>query len=327
MTFPGENIPSSSTEPLEATLVRKKRGVAVYLLIPVGAVILGAVLENQETISQVMRTAGMVLAIVLLVVWPIPMIRAALRNRRGSNLGTALVARFSKRTPLAPSEEVDLQQTIDDHRILDADRDYQCRVGYLRLLESVVAYGTVGTDEMCLISQAEELCHLDPEFCKQARIDVFRQAYLALVADHDLTEEEDGILSHVRTSLAVGEEDVALELQFVERLREIRAIRAGELPTVRSSTPLAEDEICHDESPVRLLKARILRSYQSGGQKYKVRGLVVDKEGALALRASGCSSCTTARHPFHSRRSSPSTSTAIGICSRLQKMALPHLYI
>jgi len=180
---------------------------------------------------------------------------------------------------------------------------------------------------MCLISQAEELCHLDPEFCKQARIDVFRQAYLALVADHDLTEEEDGILSHVRTSLAVGEEDVALELQFVERLREIRAIRAGELPTVRSSTPLAEDEICHDESPVRLLKARILRSYQSGGQKYKVRGLVVDKEGALALRASGCSSCTTARHPFHSRRSSPSTSTAIGICSRLQKMALPHLYI
>src|SRR6266540_2101532 len=83
VTFPGENIPSSSTEPLEATLVRKKRSVAVYLLIPVGAVILGAILENQATISQVMRTAGNVLAIALLVVWPIPMIRAALRNRRG----------------------------------------------------------------------------------------------------------------------------------------------------------------------------------------------------------------------------------------------------
>ncbi len=283
VTFPGENIPSSSTEPLEATLVRKKRSVAVYLLIPVGAVILGAILENQATISQVMRTAGNVLAIALLVVWPIPMIRAALRNRRGSKLGLALITRLSKRTPLTPLEMVELRQGIDDRRISDADRAYQCQVAYLDLVESVVADGTVGADEMQLISQVEELCHLDPEFHRRARIDVFRRVYLALVADHDLTEEEDGILNHVRTSLGVGEEDVSLELQFVARLRGIRAIRGGELPTVRSTTPLPEDEICHDESPVRLLKARILRSYQSGGQKYKVRGLVVDKEGMLVI--------------------------------------------
>ena len=283
VTFHGEGIPSSSAEPLEASLIRKKRNVVAYLLIPVGAVILGAILENEQTISQAMRTTGYALAITLLVVWPIPMIRAALRNRRGSKLGLALVARFSKRTPLTPPESVELQHDIDDPRISDADRAYQCRLAYLHLLEAVVADGTVSADETRLITQVEELCHLDPEFHKQARIDVFRRAYLALVADRDLTEEEDSILNHIRTSLAVGEDDVSSELQFVERLREIRAIRGGVLPTVTSSTPLPEDEICHDESPVRLLKARVLRSYQSGGQKYKVRGLVVDKEGTLVI--------------------------------------------
>jgi hypothetical protein len=211
------------------------------------------------------------------------MVRAALRNRRGSKLGLALGATLSKRTPLTLEERADLQRDIDDRRISDADRAYQCRVAYLHLVESVVADGAVSADEMRLISQVEELCHLDPEFRHQARIEVFRRAYLALVADHDLTEEEDGILNHVRTSLVVGEEDVSLELQFVERLREIRAIRGGQLPTVTSRTPLPDDEICHDESPARLLKARVLRSYQSGGQKYKVRGLVVDKEGTLVI--------------------------------------------
>ena len=72
-------------------------------------------------------------------------------------------------------------------------------------------------------------------------------------------------------------------MAWLARLREIRAIREGELPVVKASKPLRKKEECHYESDGRVLKSHILRSFQQDGQRFQVRGFVVDKEGTLLI--------------------------------------------
>src|SRR5690606_28662103 len=83
--------------------------------------------------------------------------------------------------------------------------------------------------------------------------------------------------------LRVGDDDVAAELDVVDRLAGLRRIRAGELPVVESGIALRAGETCHFAAEARLLKERSLHRFQRAGQKYRVRGLVVDREGTLLV--------------------------------------------
>ena len=58
---------------------------------------------------------------------------------------------------------------------------------------------------------------------------------------------------------------------------------AGIGPLVDAAARLSSREACHLESEGRLLKRRLLRSFSRDGQRYEVRGYVVDKEGALLV--------------------------------------------
>ena len=103
------------------------------------------------------------------------------------------------------------------------------------------------------------------------------------MSDHDLTEAEEQALDRARAALGLTGEELADELALVERLRELRAIRDGDLPVVEAATKLSGREVYHLESEGRLLKRRLLRSFSRDGQRYKVRGYVVDKEGTLLV--------------------------------------------
>jgi len=283
VTFPGDQAPSSSIPPLTSTLARKKLSVVKYLLMPVCGFALAVILASNTQLSPAVSSAGTVLVSALLAIWPIPMILTAVKNRRGSRLGSKLEARFSTLAPLDPAEVSEFRVAIDDVRITASDRNYYGKVSYLGLVRAVVTDGTVTADELALLGQAEDMCHLDPGFRTQARVDVFRRVYLEAVADHELEEDEDTVLKHVRSALDISDGEVSSELAFVDRLREIRTILEGNLTSAECSVPLPDDETCYHQQPARLLKERVLKSFQSGGQKYKVRGLVVEKAGMLII--------------------------------------------
>ena len=134
-----------------------------------------------------------------------------------------------------------------------------------------------------LLAEIETLVRLDPEFRQRARLDAYSRAHVEAVSDHDLTEVEEQALDRARDALGLTDEELADELALIERLRELRAIRDGDLPVVEAATKLSGREVCHLESEGRLLKQRLLRSFSRDGQRYKVRGYVVDKEGALLV--------------------------------------------
>lgn len=111
----------------------------------------------------------------------------------------------------------------------------------------------------------------------------FQQHYVAAVADHDLSENEEAMLDHLRDRLQIPDSEIESELETLRQLRSIREIRHFGMDEITTSTKLQKDEVCYFEAEGRFLKRKNLQSFQQDGQKYKVQGLVVDKEGTLLI--------------------------------------------
>ncbi len=274
--------PNPVPEPLKATLVRREASVAAYLLMPLASVVL-LVFAQEGGLDQTASTALGAVALFMLVGWPILMWRGWRKNRAGARLGNLLLEKLRERNRLAQVDVDQILVALRHPKLTPADRVYQSHTAYLDLVTAVVRDLQVMDSELELLTQLEDLLPLDNSFWQDARVDAFRQVYLEAVADHELTEEEENALDHVRDRLAIPAPAVAPELEVVARLREIRRIRQGELPVIEPSFPLQKSEVCHFEANARLLKEKNLRTFQSQGQRYKVRGLVIDKEGSLLV--------------------------------------------
>lgn len=147
----------------------------------------------------------------------------------------------------------------------------------------IVIDGVVSDSEMSALNSLGELVGNDSPFAISARTDAFRAMYLIAVSDHELSLEEEDSLGHIRERLAVPQDAIREELAFLEQLKEVRRIRSGEVAPIPSTHKLPNGELCYFQGEGRLLKERQLKSYSQGGQRYKVRGLVEEKEGTLLI--------------------------------------------
>ena len=209
--------------------------------------------------------------------------RRGKRRAAGDAYGRLLDARVADADPITDHERSAIDTARRDPRLTPADARYFEERAYLGLLEAVAANGATDPHAFGRLAEIETLVRLDPEFRQRARLDAYSRAHVEAVSDHDLTEAEEQALDRARAALGLTDEELADELALVERLRELRAIRDGDLPVVEAATKLSGREVCHLESEGRLLKRRLLRSFSRDGQRYKVRGYVVDKEGTLLV--------------------------------------------
>ena len=254
-------------------LVRRK--ARRYFYVPLGALGLAIVLPAEAG-------AFVVLAAVA-IVWPGLLAHSWQQRRQGDKLGALLEARFAERKPMPIAAQHELVLAVSHSRLHPADRQYFQRLSYLNLAVSLIEDAKVDAAEVALLQQAEEICGQDRGFYELAKLEAFRRVYMEAVADHDLTEDEERALVQIREALGLSEEDLSEELAWLDRLREVRGIREGQLPDVESPKALRKQEACHFASAGRILKSRVLRSFQRDGQKYKVRGFAVDKEGTLVI--------------------------------------------
>ena len=205
------------------------------------------------------------------------------RKAAGDAYGRLLDARVAAADPLTDDERTAVADARGDPQITADDARYFEERAYLALLETATANGADDPGIFERLAELEALVGIDPAFGRQARLDAYSRAHVEAVSDHDLTEEEERALDRARTALGLSDEDLADELALIDRLRELRAVRDGDLPVVEPSAKLSNREVCHLESEGRLLKRRLLRSFSRDGQRYKVRGYVIDKEGALLV--------------------------------------------
>ena len=210
-------------------------------------------------------------------------VRRRKRRAAGDAYGRLLDARAAAGEPVTDDERAALAAARGDPRLTPDDARYFEEQAYLDLLEAATAGGADDPRVFERLAEMETLVGLDPAFRRRARLDAYSRAHVEAVSDHDLTAAEEQALERARTALGLTDADLADELALLDRLRELRAIRGGDLPVVDAATKLPGRETCHLESEGRLLKQRLLRSFSRGGQRYKVRGYVVDKEGALLV--------------------------------------------
>ena len=209
-------------------------------------------------------------------------VRRGRRRAAGDAYGRLLDARVAA-DPITNDERDAIVAAHRDPRLTPADARYFEERTYLALLEDAAASDASDPRAFERLAEVDGLVGLDPAFRHRARLDVYSRAHVEAVSDHDLTEAEERALDRVRAAFELTDEELADELSLLDRLLELRAIRDGDLPVVDSTVKLTSREVCHLESEGRLLKRRLLRSFSRDGQRYKVRGYVIDKEGTLVV--------------------------------------------
>lgn len=221
--------------------------------------------------------AGVLSALILLV------IRRRMQRAAGDAYGRLLQAQVAGAERNGGGARSELGAARRDRWLTADDARYFEERAYLAALEAATANGAADAGAFERVTELEGLVDLDPTFRHRARLDAYARAHVEAVGDHELSDGEEKALARVRDSFGLTDEELAGELTLLERLRELRAIRDGELPVVDAAGKLSGRETCHLESEGRLLKKRLLRSFSRDGQRYKVRGLVVDKEGTLLV--------------------------------------------
>lgn len=210
-------------------------------------------------------------------------VRRGRRRAAGDAYGRLLDGRVAAADPITGGERAAIDAARRDPRLTPADARYFEQRAYLALLEGAAADGAEDPRTLERIAEVDGIVGLEPAFRHRARLDAYTRAHVEAVSDHDLTAEEEQALDRVRAAFDLTDEELADELSLLERLRELRAIRDGDLPVVEATVKLASAETCHLESRGRLLKRRVLRRFSRNGQRYKVRGYVIHKEGALVV--------------------------------------------
>lgn len=267
-----------------AALQTASPGAAVtwpYLLLVLASLPIFALAAASESASG--RVVLVVFGVAALALGSVPALRVLRHRRARERLHALLVRSVAAARPLSDRALARLRTALEDRWLTAADRAGELHLGYLVAARRIVEDGYATPQEVELLEQLESVFDLDPERCTAARVDAFRGVWLLAVADHELTEEEEENLVLLREALRIPSSAVVEELSFVERLTNLRRIREGELPAVEPAHPLRSGEVCHYEGPARLLRERNLRTFQREGRRYRVRGLVVDREGTLLV--------------------------------------------
>ena len=270
----GAPVDPREEAPPDTTTARVRKSPRTYGWLALGIVVLSLLLPAR---FPGLVAAGVISALVVLA------IRRRMRRAAGDEYGRLLDAQVAAAERIDDGARSALDAARRDRWLTADDARYFEERAYLTALEAATANGAADAGAFERVTELEGLVDLNPTFRHRARLDAYARAHVEAVSDHELTEPEEQALARARAALALTDDELADELTLLERLRELRAIRDGALPVVDAAAKLSGRETCHLESEGRLLKKRLLRSFSRDGQRYKVRGFVVDKEGILLV--------------------------------------------
>lgn len=271
-TYGAPQRPDEETSGTAAVSLR--RAPRTYVWLALGAIAVGLLLPAP---FSALVAAGILFALVLFG------LRRRMRRAADDAYGRALDGLVAGTERIDAATRSAVETARRNRWLTPDDARYFEERAYLAVLEAATRSGADDARAFERIVELEDLVDFDPPFRHRARLDAYVRAHVEAVSDHELTEGEERALERARAAFELPDDDLVAELTLLERLRDLRAIRDGDLPIVSPPAKLSAHETCHLESEGRLLKKRLLRSFSLDGQRYKVRGFVVDKEGALLV--------------------------------------------
>ncbi len=154
-----------------------------------------------------------------------------------------------------------------------------------QVFEALVAR-TVEDDDVVTAEdlQAFEEASLMPLELRQAmKADAFEALFDALLADHQLTSEEEGALRQLAERLALDVSVIGAELQTLDVMGTLREEMEGDLAPVETDIRLKRGETCYFDGEGRQLVSRVQRRFQRNNIQYKEIGYETDIDGRILL--------------------------------------------
>jgi len=173
--------------------------------------------------------------------------------------------------------------SLDSAKVQGKYRDFALSCFYRDYLEAVLADSKITDTEEASLATVESAIGLSGDALKTLKRWVFNRAYLDVVEDKTLSKGEEEDIFRAKRVLGLSDEAVKEELDTLSTLREVRKIQEEGLTPVAANIPLAKNEVCYHKSQGRIVKEKVLRTYQSGGERHQVKDLAVEKEGDLYL--------------------------------------------
>jgi hypothetical protein len=121
------------------------------------------------------------------------------------------------------------------------------------------------------------------EDSKAARTTVLRAEMWSMMADGEVTEEEERLLDRLLTDAGLTRSDLSEEFTALDEFVRGRRLREDGLPTLDPGIRLQKGEVCHHQTTGALLERKVLRSYTRDGQRFKDEGLVRTREGDVYI--------------------------------------------
>lgn len=117
---------------------------------------------------------------------------------------------------------------------------------------------------------------------RMVALSLYRRALNDAVADARITEQEDATLKRLREELALSDNDLAQDVEQLQRMRVLAGVERGDLPHVDPPTALADGEVCH-----WVVQGRLAEQLVVPGRRTELRAISFDVDGEAAFSASG----------------------------------------
>jgi len=118
---------------------------------------------------------------------------------------------------------------------------------------------------------------------EQMKAEAFGSFLDAVMEDHVISREEEEQLRRLQEDLAIDDARIARELELIDRMCRFREAMEAPMEPVDVDIRLKNNEVCYHHTRGRLLREKIMRSYQRQGVRYKEIGYDTDMEGDIYL--------------------------------------------
>ena len=174
-------------------------------------------------------------------------------------------------------------ESLDSTHLPEAAVKHISESAYLSLLQDIVSDNHLSEAELERLHAVENLLKLSTDFYLDAKVYIYRTVYLQAVSDIDLSETEEGELLHIQSQLGIESSKIQQEKAFLEELKSVREVRGGKISTIETKIKTQKNEKCFFENDFRMLKEKIVKTYQENGVRKKITAMTIQKEGTLIV--------------------------------------------
>lgn len=131
--------------------------------------------------------------------------------------------------------------------------------------------------------QIQSILDLDEDQFNNLVILIYKDVVEQVLADHQLTEEEEKLISQIESKWEIAPPVIQEEKKLIAQFKQLRELQFETLTPIISQRSFSSDEKLYFESEGRLLNLRILDSWQQNKIRYKNMGYKLDIQGILRL--------------------------------------------